>query len=198
MRKLKLQVQVSVDGYVADINGKTDWLVWNWGPHWDWDDALKEYFIDLTDTVDCVLLSRKMAVEGFIDHWAAVAADPKNEQAAFAKTITAAKKIVFSKTLERSVWKNTVIAAEELAIEINNLKNQPGDDIIAYGGAGFASELLQQSLVDELYLFVNPTALGIGLKIFVERTKLQLLQSTAFACGVTVLGFKALTADPSV
>lgn len=30
MRKLKLQVQMTVDGYIAGINGEMDFIVWNW------------------------------------------------------------------------------------------------------------------------------------------------------------------------
>ena len=70
MRKLKLQVQMSVDGYIAGPNGEMDWMVWNW------DDTLKKYVDDLTDSIDCILLGRKMA-PGFIAHWAKVAADPE-------------------------------------------------------------------------------------------------------------------------
>lgn len=192
MRKLKLQVQISIDGYVADIHGKTDWLVWNWGSEWNWDKDLKKHFIAITETVDCILLSRKMAVEGFITHWASVAENIDDEQASFARHIAKAKKIVFTKTLKRSVWQNTVLASGELVKEIENLKSQPGDDIIVYGGANFVSDLLQQNLIDEMHLFVNPVALGIGLKIFFEKTKLKLVSCKGFKCGVHVLTYKKL------
>ncbi|MFL6408306.1 MAG: dihydrofolate reductase family protein [Nitrososphaeraceae archaeon] len=50
MRKLKLQVQMSVDGYIAEPNGEMGWLVWNW------DDKLKRYVNELTGSVDTILL----------------------------------------------------------------------------------------------------------------------------------------------
>ena len=42
MTKLKLEVQVSVDGFIADQRGRTDWMVWNWGPRWNCDNALQQ------------------------------------------------------------------------------------------------------------------------------------------------------------
>jgi dihydrofolate reductase len=62
MRKLKLQVQISVDGFIELPNGEMDWLVWNW------DDKLKAYINELTNSVDTILLGRKMT-EGFVSHW---------------------------------------------------------------------------------------------------------------------------------
>ncbi len=41
MRKLLLQVQMSVDGYMADVHGNTDWMVWNWGEEWNWNSELR-------------------------------------------------------------------------------------------------------------------------------------------------------------
>jgi dihydrofolate reductase len=61
LRKIKLQVQMSVDGYIAGPHGEMDWLVWNW------DDKLKEYVNELTESIDSILLGRKMT-EGFIHH----------------------------------------------------------------------------------------------------------------------------------
>lgn len=193
MRKIKLQMQLSLDGYVADVNGQTDWMVWNWGNDWNWDDRLKRYFNDLTASIDCVLLSRKMAEEGFIAHWAKVAGNPNDPQSTFAKAITDVHKVVFSKTFGKSRWKNTDIAKGDLASEINRLKNQQGKDMIVYGGASFVSSLIQARLIDEFHLFVNPAVLGDGIAIFKEvekRQNLKLKHATGFDCGIAVLCYE--------
>ncbi|MGV0028282.1 dihydrofolate reductase family protein [Phormidesmis priestleyi] len=64
MRKLKLQVQLSIDGFISGSNGEMDWMTLSW------DDDLKQYVSEITDPVDCIVLGRKLA-EGFIPHWAA-------------------------------------------------------------------------------------------------------------------------------
>lgn len=192
MRKLKLQVQISIDGFIADAYGNTDWLVWNWGAEWNWDTELQRYFNELKSSVDCVLLSRKMATEGFIEHWARVAEKVNDPQAEFAKYISAARKVVFTKTLTKSEWKNSEIARGNLIDEVNKLKSQSGKDIIVYGGAGFASSLIKAGLIDEYYLFVNPTVLGKGMPIFhtvTNELKLEAEESKTYACGVTVVKF---------
>ena len=192
MRKLILQVQMSVDGYMADKNGNTDWMVWNWGEEWNWDGELRTYHNDLTASVDCLLLSRKMAEEGFIHHWALMAEKHDNPQSGFAKKITEAQKVVFTKTLNQSAWEHTVLAKGDLIEEVNTLKKTPGRNIIAYGGATFASSLIQSGLVDEFHLIMNPSALGSGLSIFNERRSplnLSLLHSTSYTGGIVVLQY---------
>jgi dihydrofolate reductase len=192
MRKLKLQMQMSVDGYIADPNGKTDWMVWNWGPDWTWDDSLKKYFKDLTASVDCILLSRKMAEEGFIAHWEKVAQKPNDPQFEFAKKITDTRKVVFTKTLEKSNWENTILAKGDLENEVHRLKSQKGRDIIVYGGATFVSSLIRKNLVDELLLFINPVAIGDGMKVFSERTNLRLINTQLYNSGIAVLTYEPL------
>ncbi|MEJ7681861.1 MAG: dihydrofolate reductase family protein [Segetibacter sp.] len=164
MRKVKLQMQSSVDNFVAGSNGEMDWMVWNW------DDELNNYVTKLTETVDLILLGRKLA-EGFIPHWTSAASDPASPEFAFAKEMTDRPKIVFSKTLKStdplvSEWENTKLANGNIVEEIAELKNQPGKDIIVYGGAGFVSSLIRNNLIDEYHLFVNPAALGNGMTIF--------------------------------
>src|ERR1017187_5763074 len=128
MRKVKLQMQVSVDGFVAGPNGEMDWMAWNW------DDELKKHVTDLTEPVDCIIMGRKLA-QGFIPYWADVAAKPDDPQYLFGMKMHATPKVVFTKTLEKSEWANAVLAKGNLADEINNLKKQDGKDIIVYGGA---------------------------------------------------------------
>ena len=59
-------------------------------------------------------------------------------------------------------------------------------DIVVYGGATFVSSLIQNGLIDELNLFVNPVAIGKGMQVFVDRRPLKLMASTAYACGIVV------------
>jgi hypothetical protein len=64
VRTFKLQVQTTVDGYMAGPNGEMDWMTF------PWTDDLNTYIDGLTKTVDCIVLGRKLA-EGFIPAWAA-------------------------------------------------------------------------------------------------------------------------------
>jgi dihydrofolate reductase len=187
LRKLKLQVQMSLDGYIAGPNGEMDWLVWNW------DDKLKEYVDELTESVDNILLGRKMT-EGFISHWSDVMTKPIDPEYAFAKKMIETPKVVFTKTLNKSKWVNTDIATGDLTEEINKLKRQNGKDIIVYGGASFDSSLIKAGLIDEFHLFINPAAIGNGMTIFKDLNEMQkftLIKSIAFECGIVLLHYEA-------
>jgi dihydrofolate reductase len=186
LKKLKLQVQMSVDGYIARPNGEMDWLVWNW------DDKLKEYVNELTESVDRILLGRKMT-EGFISYWSDVMAKTDHPDYAFANKMIEIPKVVFTKTLNKSQWINTAIATGDLTDEINELKRQEGKDIIVYGGASFDSSLIKAGLIDEFHLFVNPAAIGNGMTIFKDLNEMQkftLVKSIAFDCGIVLLHYE--------
>ena len=186
MRKLKLQVQMTVDGYIAGPNSEMDFMIW------DWDEKIKQYVTDITLPVDTIVLGRKLA-EGFIPHWAGVAADSAHPEHTAGIKFTDTPKVVFTKTLDKSGWTNTVLAKGDLADEINKLKKMDGKDIIAYGGATFVSALVKQGLIDEYHLFINPTAIGSGLGIFKElnrKQNLRLVKSIPFDCGIVVLHYE--------
>jgi dihydrofolate reductase len=185
MRKLKLQVQMTVDGYIAGPNGEMGWMIF------DWDDHLKQYVTNLTEPVDTIILGRKLA-EGFIPHWAAVAANPDDPEHYAGKKFTDTPKIVFTNTLNQSKWDNTVLAKGSLVQEITQLKNQDGSDIIAYGGADFVSDLVKHQLIDDFHLFINPAIIGSGMTIFRDldhQQNLTLVKSTSFDCGIVVLHY---------
>lgn len=184
MRKLKLQVQMTVDGRIAGPNGEMDFMTW------DWDDEIKAYVEELTASADTILLGRKLA-EGFIPYWAGVAANPDEPEQASGKQFTEMPKVVFSRTLDEAEWPNAVVASD-LAGEVTRLKQAGGRDLITYGGAEFVSSLLRHRLIDELHLFVNPVALGEGKTIFEQlegRQALKLMQSKAFPCGIALLHY---------
>jgi len=186
MRKLKLQVQMTVDGFIAGPNGELDFMVWNW------DNAINQYVADITEPVDCIILGRKLA-EGFIPYWATVAANPDNPEFSAGKTFTNLHKVVFTKTLDKSAWDNTVLAKGDLVDEITKLKQQDGKDIIVYGGATFVSALIKHDLIDEFHLLINPIAIGNGMSIFKEldrKQNLTLKKSLAFTCGIMLLCYE--------
>ena len=187
MRKLKLQVQISIDGFVAGPEGEMDWLTWNW------DDKLIQYVNNLSNSIDCIVLGRKLA-EGFIPHWLNVANDPANAENEVGKLFSNTPKFVFSKSLKENHWHNATLLNGDLVTEINKLKNQSGKDMMAYGGASFVSSLIKNDLIDEYHLFVNPAAIGKGLSIFgtIEKNKsLVLINSMVSDCGIVVMHYQA-------
>ncbi len=185
-RKLKLQVQISIDGYIAGPNGEMDFMTWTWG------DDIKNYVTELTSSMDTIILGRKLA-QGFIPHWLAVGEDPKSPEYEFARKMTDPRKIIFTKTLDSVTWKTTELAKGDLVEEINKLKYEAGKDIIVYGGAEFVSNLIKEGLIDEFHLFINPVAVGNGLPIFKalsDKQNFKLLHSKAFDCGINVLAYE--------
>lgn len=185
MRKLKLQMSITLDGFVAGPKGEGDWLTS--------DDKLMELVFSLAASSDTLLMGRKMTTE-FITYWENVVNNqPENRNYAFAKTLVDIPKIVFSKTVHSIAGQNVTVEDGNLVNVVNKLKAQPGKDILVYGGAAFASSLIKENLVNEFYFFVNPVLINKGLRIFdllEERQKLSLLGSTAYDCGVTLISYK--------
>jgi dihydrofolate reductase len=179
MRKLKLPMNITIDGFVSDSDGKLDWMLL------EVDEKQINYLRSLTSTVDTILLGRKMAGES-IPHWKKIAisgrSDPETE---YAKFFTATRKIVFSKT-PHDFEENTSVENGDLEESIKELKNQSGKEIIVYGGAAFVASLIGQNLIDELNLFVHPVSLGRGLPIFNENSKFKLIESQPYSNGVVL------------
>jgi dihydrofolate reductase len=185
MRTLKLQTQVSVDGFMAGPNSEMEWMTWNW------DEELKNYVRKITEPVDTILLGRVLA-EGFIPAWASQMANPETADLG-AKKMVETPKIVFSKTMTESDWDNATLENGDLVEAITKLKKQKGGDIIAYGGSKFVSNLSKFGLIDEYHLFVNPAAIGSGMPVFhglKENLALKLKKATAFECGIVVLCYE--------
>lgn len=184
MARLKLQMQLSLDGFISGPEGEMDWMVW------DWDDGLKETVSALTASVGTILLGRGLA-EGFIPTWAKLNADPETADDSSAFFVNTPK-IVFSRSLKEASWDNTLLASGDLKKEVLALKSRSDQDLIAYGGGRFVSALIEADLIDDYYLFINPALLGQGINFFqgkMDQRSLMLKESQPFECGIVMMHY---------
>ena len=183
MRKLIYSMGVSLDGFIAGPEGEIDWSA----P----DEELHRFHNEQTRELGAHLLGRRLYAEML--YWET--ADDKPSAAEyeleFARVWKALPKIVFSRTLEK-VEGNARLVSDGVADEVARLKEQPGKDL-AVGGAGLASTLIKQGLVDEYQLFVSPVVLGGGTPFFPpleERVELELVETQTFASRVVCLHYR--------
>lgn len=171
MRKLKLQVQITVDGFVAGPEGQLDWMARGGG---------QEPVIELADSCDTILMGRKMSRE-FIDHWENIFNNqPDSWERPLSQRMVNMRKIIFSHTQTVIKGRNAEMANGDMTATVQSLKNEAGKDIIVYGGASFVSALIEQNLIDEYHLFINPVVIGNGLRIFKDRRPLVLTKSIIY------------------
>ena len=186
MRKVKLQMQVTLDGFNSTgPNDEQQWVTWDL-------DGIKQYVTDLLDTSDTILIGRNLA-EGYIPYWNDVITRPDDPMYEFATRITRAKKIVFTKTLEESLWDRTELAKGNITDEVRTLKQQTGKDLIVYGGSSFVSSLIKHGLIDEFHFFVNPIAIGRGESAFSQLDKFQalkLVKTISLDSGLIILHYE--------
>lgn len=154
MRKLVLSMGVSLDGLVAR-SARSQAGGWGLPPE---DRALKQRKLGWFENVDLHLMGRRTYEE-------MAAAWPHSDDA-YAAPMNTIPKVVFSTTLQRGDWPETRIATGDLATEVAQLKREPGNDMLAWGGATFAQSLSRLGLVDEYRLILQPVALGDGLPLF--------------------------------
>lgn len=186
MRKLKLQVQMSVDGFVSTgPNDEQQWVTWAW-------EEIGSDVLALADSTDTILIGRKLAID-YIPYWESVYTNPADEMYEVSKRVVNHKKVVFTKTLEKSEWNNTEIATGDLTQEVNRLKAQEGKDIIVYGGSSFVAALVQAELIDEFHLFINPVVLGHGESIFsslASYKQIKLRYTTVYNSGIVLMCYE--------
>jgi dihydrofolate reductase len=187
MRKVIFLVHVSLDGFTAGPNGEMEWIT-------SADDAW-ENVLALQDRADTALFGR-VNFEGFEAYWASEAAQQSTSKGEkeHAQWLSSADKIVFSKTLEKVDWSGTRIIKDNLAREINKLKQQPGKDMILFGGAEIASAFMREGLIDEYIVNVNPIILGQGKNLFQDlrdKINLKLVNSKVSKSGVAMLHYAA-------
>lgn len=200
MGKLILETQVSIDGFIADEQGCTDWMIWNWGQEWSWDKKLQDFHTKLITSAEKIVISAQMAREGFNAHWQQVERNSSGLQFQFAHHINTMQKFVVSTKLTKEIsipggWGNTSILGDDCIEHIRQLKQDQNSVLMVYGGAILVASLIEADLVDEYYLLINPVSLGKGLPIFRSRKPLKMIESIAFDCGVVINHYQRETSD---
>ncbi|MBG1267811.1 dihydrofolate reductase family protein [Nostoc sp. WHI] len=163
MRKIKLFIASSLDGYIARQSGEVDWLFT------DQDYGYTEFF----DQVDTVIMGNKTYQQllSFGEY-------PYQGKQAF----------VFSKTAQNIIDNNVKFVSSDWKSLINTLRQSSGRDIWLVGGAQTIHYFLINGFIDELILSIHPIILGNGIPLIVNdlnlETALQLKDVKTYESGL--------------
>jgi dihydrofolate reductase len=187
MRKLIMKMSISVDGFVADANGKADWIFRSS------DETSRAWSLERSYDASLVIMGRK-SFESMSVYWPTAIgpfAAPMNEipKAVFTKSgykgINAEPNTVLSSSA--TSWAEAKIFDGDFVESIKELKSQAGKPILALGGAGFMRSLIPTGLIDEYHLNMHPVVLGAGLPIFSNvqiPMDLKLVETKSFPGGI--------------
>ncbi|MEJ5960857.1 dihydrofolate reductase family protein [Pedobacter immunditicola] len=176
MRKIILSMMLSLDSYIEAPGNDIDWHVW--------DDEMEDYMLRFFETVDTIVLGRK-TYELMVGYWPSA----RGELAHF---MNETPKIVFSRTLQELEWNSSLRTAIDPE-EINQLKQQSGKNLVIFGGADLATAFIENNLIDEYQLIINPVALGNGTPLFKnlpQQCSFKLTKAKVFNCGNVLLHYQ--------
>jgi dihydrofolate reductase len=172
MRKVILQLAVSLDGFIEGPHGEFDWCFT------DDDYGMTDFY----KRIDAIFIGRKSYEQALAMGGATPPGFP------------VLREYVFSNSLKH-LSGNGVLVNEDLYEEVNKIKKSPGKDIWLYGGAVLTSSFINMGLVDEMALAVHPILLGSGKSLFrniPSRKALQLINTQTYPNGLIMLSYKFL------
>jgi dihydrofolate reductase len=167
-------MSVSLDGFIAGPDGSIDWAA----P----DDELMRFHNEQSRQLDAHVCGRGL-YEDMLP-W-------ETREGEFARIWQGIPKVVFSTTLEE-VEGNATLATGTIAEELARLR-ETNDSLVSVGGAGLASALVGEDLIDEYRPFVNPVVLGGGTPFFpprADRLSLELMETRTFGSQVVYLRYR--------
>ena len=187
MRKLIMKMSISVDGFVAGPDGKTDWIFKSS------DETSRAWSLERSYDADLIIMGRK-SFENMAPYWP-TATGP------FATPMNTIPKGVFTQSGYKGIkvkqdailspaeasWAEAKIFDGNLAETIKELKSRDGKPVMAIGGAGFMRSLVTTGLIDEYHLNVHPVVLGSGQPVFNNvplPTHLKLIEAKSFPGGI--------------
>jgi dihydrofolate reductase len=167
VRRIRYQVAMSLDGYIAGPKGEFDWIIPD--PEID--------FTALFQQFDTLLVGRR-TFETMVQHRQA--------------TVPGMKIIVFSRTLQQCDFPDVTIVAEKEKETVETLRAQPGKDIWIFGGGLLFRSFLDAGLVDTVEVAVIPVLLGGGVQLLpapAKKAKLKLIGHKVYGSGIVLLDY---------
>ena len=185
MRKLIMKMSISIDGFVADSNGKADWIFKSS------DETSRAWVAGKTWEAGLIIMGRK-TFETIAPYWPTATgpfAAPMNEipKAVFTQKGFAGIQAGAEQSPAVASWADAQVFDGDLVEQIRELKTGEGKPIMAIGGAGFMRSLIATGLIDEYLLVTHPVVLGGGLPIFNDVAiplDLKLVDARTFPGGI--------------
>lgn len=182
MRKVIFFMLTSLDGYFEGPDRDINWH--------NVDEEFNDFAIQQTGEFGALLFGR-VTYELMASYWPTEAA--KRDDPIVAGLMNGLPKIVFSKTLKRAGWENTRLVKDNFVEVISKLKQEAGKNIAIFGSSDLTVTLMEQGLVDEYRIMVNPIVLGNGKSLFKgikNKINLKLIKTKAFKSGNVLLYYE--------
>ncbi|MBO9728346.1 MAG: dihydrofolate reductase [Chitinophaga sp.] len=177
MKKIILNLAVTLDGFIEGPNGEVDWCIMD-------DDMDFGRFIDSIDTI----LYGRVSYDAWGNFQPGMDISPAEKE--MWEGIHAKKKFVFSR--QHREHANATFIHDNIAQQVAHIKQQAGKDIWLYGGASLIKTFIKEGLIDVYKVSVHPVVLGAGKPLFEDiktRIGLQLLETKVFKSGVVELTY---------
>jgi dihydrofolate reductase len=179
-------MHVSLDGFVTGPSEEMNWIIM--------DEEVFQDASDLAASTDTALYGR-VTYQMMESYWPTVLTNPSStsmelRHAAWVENI---RKIVFSRTLDKAKWNNTILIKANIEEEMIKLKQQAGGSMTIFGSPTLTHGFMKYGLIDEYRFNINPVILGNGIPLFehiVHPIDLQLISKKKFDCGVIGLHYK--------
>ena len=179
-------MHTTLDGFVAGPNGEMDWI--------NADEEMFDLAGQRTNESDTALYGR-VTYQMMDSYWPTAADKPQAtkhdiEHSNWYNKVT---KVVISKTMKGADLPRTKIISEDVFNEIKKMKQASGKDILIFGSPSVVHSLMEDELIDDYWLFVNPILLGEGIPLFKNikhRIKLNLVKTIPFNSAVICLHYE--------
>ena len=184
-RKIILLAHISLDGFVAGLNGELD--------DFDKGEENLEFVCKLTEDADTALFGR-LSYELLNSYWPTARDHPKAKKGeiAYSNWYNNAKKIIISKKMTDGGLMNTTIINGNISNEIIKIKEQPGKNILIFGSPSVSQLLMKLDLIDSYWIFINSIIFGEGIHLFADmkdKKRLKFLTTKEFPNGEIALHY---------